>query len=150
MDMILWRHADAENTLPDEGRMLTSRGRRQSRAMAKWLRDHLRGPLRVVASPALRAQQTAQALTNDFETAAQIAVGAHAIDLLRFVEWPNSDGTIVVVGHQPTLGRVASLLLTGKEADGQIKKGGIWWFRTRGEGLESETLLHAVISPEFL
>jgi phosphohistidine phosphatase len=150
MDMILWRHADAENTTPDEGRVLTAKGRRQSRAMAKWLREHLRGSMRVIASPALRAQQTAQALTNDFETATEIAVGANAIDLIRFVDWPNGEGTIIVVGHQPTLGRVASLLLTGKEADGQIKKGGIWWFRTRGEGMESETLLHAVISPEFL
>jgi glucuronate isomerase len=48
------------------------------------------------------------------------------------------------------LGQVASLLLTGNEADGQIKKGAIWWFRTRGDGIELETLLHAVISPELL
>ncbi len=150
MDMILWRHAEAENTTPDEGRVLTTRGRRQARAVAKWLREHVKGKVRVVASTALRAQQTAQALMNDFDISSDIAVGASPQDVLNLVGWPNGEGTIIVVGHQPTLGQVASLLLTGKEADGQIKKGAIWWFRTRGEGMEIETLLHAVISPELL
>ena len=150
MDMILWRHAEAENTTPDEGRVLTTRGRRQARAVAKWLREHVKGKVRVVASTALRAQQTAQALMNDFDVSSDIAVGASPQDVLNLVGWPNGEGTIIVVGHQPTLGQVASLLLTGKEADGQIKKGAIWWFRTRGEGMEIETLLHAVISPELL
>lgn len=150
MDMILWRHAEAENTTPDEGRVLTTRGRRQARAVAKWLREHVKGKVRVVASTALRAQETAQALMNDFDISPDIAVGASPQDVLNLVGWPNGEGAIIVVGHQPTLGRVASLLLTGKEADGQIKKGAIWWFRTRGEGMEIETLLHAVISPELL
>lgn len=150
MDMILWRHAEAENTTPDEGRVLTAKGRRQARAMAKWLREHVKGKVRVVASTALRSQQTAQALVNDFAISPDIAVGASPQDVISLVGWPNGEGTIVVVGHQPTLGQVASLLLTGKEADGQIKKGAIWWFRTRGEGLELETLLHAVIAPELL
>lgn len=150
MDMILWRHAEAENTTPDEGRVLTTKGRRQARAVAKWLREHVKGKVRVVASTALRAQQTAQALMNDFDISSDIAVGASPQDVLNLVGWPNGEGTVIVVGHQPTLGQVASLLLTGKEADGQIKKGAIWWFRTRGEGMEIETLLHAVISPELL
>ena len=150
MDMILWRHAEAENTTPDEGRVLTTKGRRQARAVAKWLREHVKGKVRVVASTALRAQQTAQALMNDFDISSDIAVGASPQDVLNLVGWPNGEGAVIVVGHQPTLGQVASLLLTGKEADGQIKKGAIWWFRTRGEGMEIETLLHAVISPELL
>jgi phosphohistidine phosphatase len=150
MDMILWRHAEAENSTPDEGRVLTRKGQRQARAMAKWLREHVKGKAHVVASTALRAQQTAQALVNDFESSSIVAVGASAQDVIELAGWPNGEGTIIVVGHQPTLGQVASLLLTGKEADGQIKKGAIWWFRTRGEGMELETLLHAVISPELL
>ncbi len=150
MDMILWRHADAENTTPDEGRVLTSKGQRQARAMAKWLREHVKGKVHVVASTALRAQQTAQALVNDFDSSSAIAVGASAQDVIELAGWPTGESTIIVVGHQPTLGQVASLLLTGKEADGQIKKGAIWWFRARGEGMEMETLLHAVISPELL
>lgn len=150
MDMILWRHADAEDDTPDEIRALSPKGRRQARAMAKWLREHVKGKVRVVASPALRAQETAQALVSEFDTSEQIAVGARAQNVLEIANWPNGDGTIIIVGHQPTLGQLASLLLIGKEADGQIKKGAIWWFRTRGEGMEQETLLHAVIAPELL
>lgn len=150
MDMILWRHADAEDSTPDEGRVLTAKGRRQARDMAKWLREHVKGKVRVVSSNALRAQQTAQALVNEFDISAAIAVGATPQAVLELADWPNGEGTIIMVGHQPTIGQVASLLLTGKEADGQIKKGAIWWFRTRGEGMEQETLLHAVISPELL
>jgi phosphohistidine phosphatase len=150
MDMILWRHAEAENSTPDEGRVLTRKGQRQARAMGKWLREHVKGKVRVAASPALRAQQTAQALVNDFDSVPAIAVGAAPQEVIELAGWPNGEGTIIIVGHQPTLGQVASLLLTGQEADGQIKKGAIWWFRTRGEGLELETLLHAVISPELL
>ena len=150
MDMILWRHAEAENTVPDDARVLTTKGRRHARAVAKWLREHVKGRVRVITSTALRAQQTAQALVNDFEISPDIAVGATPQDVINLAGWPNGENTIIIVGHQPTLGRVASLLLTGKEADGQIKKGGIWWFRTRGDGMELETLLHAVISPELL
>jgi phosphohistidine phosphatase len=150
MDMILWRHADAEENSPDEIRALTSKGRRQARAMAKWLREHVKGKVRVIASPALRAQETAQALVSEFETSERIAVGAQANDVLELAGWPNGEGTIIIVGHQPTLGQVASLLLTGKEGDGQFKKGAIWWFRTRGDEMEQETLLHAAIAPELL
>ena len=112
--------------------------------------EPVKGRVRVITSTALRAQQTAQALVNDFEISPDIAVGATPQDVINLAGWPNGENTIIIVGHQPTLGRVASLLLTGKEADGQMKKGGIWWFRTRGDGMELETLLHAVISPELL
>ena len=44
MDLILWRHAEAENgspTLPDHKRRLTARGEKQARKVARWLRQHL-------------------------------------------------------------------------------------------------------------
>ena len=150
MDMILWRHAEAENTLPDHARPLTARGRKQARDMAKWLKAHVKGKVKTISSSAVRAQKTAQAYSADFVVSDDIAVGASANEVLHIAGWPNAEGTIIIVGHQPTLGQVASLLLAGKKADGQIKKGAIWWFRTRGEGLDLETLLHAVVSPELL
>ncbi len=150
MDLILWRHAEAENTTPDHDRALTARGRKQARDMAKWLEAHIKGPVKAISSSAVRAQQTARPFVRDFEVTDELAVGASPHAILRLAGWPSGDGTIVIVGHQPTLGQVASLLLAGKDADGQIKKGAVWWFRTRGTGLEMETLLHAVISPELL
>lgn len=150
MDLILWRHAEAENTTPDHDRALTARGRKQARDMAKWLKAHIKGKVKVIASSALRAQQTARPFAQDVVVADELAVGASPHEVLRLAGWPSGDSTIVIVGHQPTLGQVASLLLAGKDANGQIKKGAVWWFRTRGAGLDLETLLHAVVSPELL
>ena len=42
MDLILWRHAEAEDGVgkPDTERELTKRGRKQAERMAEWLRPH--------------------------------------------------------------------------------------------------------------
>jgi phosphohistidine phosphatase len=58
---------------------------------------------------------------------------------------------VIVVGHQPTLGRVAARLLAGRVGDLSIKKGSILWFSTRfdDEAREGATILRAVISPDF-
>jgi len=62
MDLILWRHADAEEGAPDLARKLTPKGERQAARVAAWLREHLPENYRLLASPAVRAQQTAEAL----------------------------------------------------------------------------------------
>lgn len=149
MELILWRHAEAEDGTPDSGRKLTAKGRRQAAALAKWLRKRLPPEAQVLASPAMRCQQTARALGSEFETAAEIAVGASAAQLLKAVGWPAADGTVVVVGHQPTLGRVAALLLAGEKVEWNIKKGAVWWLSSRrGPGRASVTL-RAVIGPDL-
>lgn len=149
MELILWRHAEAEDGTPDSGRRLTPKGRRQAAAVAKWLRKRLPKDVRVIASPAKRCQQTAQALADDFEEVAAVGVGASAVELLEAAGWPRAGGAVVVVGHQPTLGRVAALLLSGKEADWNMKKGALWWFSIRSRQGEGEVALRAVLSPEF-
>ncbi|HEY7757791.1 MAG TPA: histidine phosphatase family protein, partial [Burkholderiales bacterium] len=73
MDLILWRHADAEDGSPDLARALTPKGHKQAAQMARWLREHLPEDTRVIVSPARRAQETAQALTSDFETTEAVA-----------------------------------------------------------------------------
>lgn len=63
MDLILWRHADAEHDQVDGlDRKLTPRGHKQAKVMASWLDTRLPGNCRVMASPAVRAQQTVRAL----------------------------------------------------------------------------------------
>ena len=76
MDLILWRHAEAEDGFPDLKRALTPKGRKQAAKMAAWLHKHLTEPVRVLVSPAVRAQQTAEAFTKSFETVDEIAPGA--------------------------------------------------------------------------
>lgn len=146
MELILWRHAEAEDGFPDSERKLTAKGEKQAAAMAAWLKSRLPQNCRVVASPARRTQQTARALTADFETLPGVAVGASAEALLQAVGWPNAKGAVVVVGHQPTLGEVASLLLTARQDGWSVKKSAVWWFSDRN----GQTALKLVISPDLL
>ncbi|MFA6970136.1 MAG: histidine phosphatase family protein [Gallionella sp.] len=148
MDLILWRHAEAEDGLADLSRELTDKGRKQARTMATFLRQHLPADTRMLVSPSIRTQQTVAALTADFTTVAALAPGASVHTVLQTVRWPNAGGTVLVVGHQPTLGSVAAQLLGCNHESLRIKKSGLWWL-SRREG-SSETTLRLVITPEFL
>ncbi len=150
MELILWRHADAEDGFPDGSRKLTAKGMQQAQRMADWLTSRLPADMRVLVSPATRAQLTARGLTENFKTLKELDVGAAATAILAAAGWPDADGTVVIVGHQPTLGRVAALLLAGTESDWVVKKGGVWWFSNKLRHGETETVLRVVMSPEFL
>jgi phosphohistidine phosphatase len=150
MELILWRHAEAEDGVPDGARALTKKGRKQAAALAAWLKGHLPRQARILVSPATRAQQTAAALELPFVTTREIGVGASAGDLLQAAGWPDAGGAVLVVGHQPTLGRVAAVLLAGAEADWSIKKGAIWWFTRRVRDGGGQVVLRAVIGPDLV
>jgi phosphohistidine phosphatase len=154
MELILWRHAEAEIGEPDLGRKLTPRGEKQARRVAQWLQSQLPDSARLLVSPATRAQQTAQALAEishrKLRTLEDIAPGASARDVLAAADWPRAKAPTVIVGHQPTLGQVAALLLAGEVQDWSVKKGGVWWISSRErEGVE-QTVLRAVIAPDLL
>ncbi|MBP6559599.1 MAG: histidine phosphatase family protein, partial [Burkholderiaceae bacterium] len=62
MDLILWRHAEAQDEADDREdlqRTLTSRGEKQAARMAAWLDRQLPDGVRVLCSPARRTEQTA-------------------------------------------------------------------------------------------
>jgi phosphohistidine phosphatase len=151
MELVLWRHADAEPGFPDLERRLTDKGRRQAARIAKWLRARMEGEWDVLSSPAARARETADALGRDYDVRLTLGPLATEDALLRESGWPDRDRSVIVVGHQPTLGRVAARLLAGRVGDLSIKKGSILWFSTRfdDEAREGATILRAVISPDF-
>ena len=70
--------------------------------------------------------------------------------MLAAAGWPDGDGTVLVVGHQPTLGCVAALALIGAETSWTIKKGAIWWLTRRVRGEEEQTVLRAVMGPDLV
>lgn len=150
MDLLLWRHAEAVDGVPDLTRELTDRGQRQARLVADWL--HVHGPkrLRVLASPTLRTRQTAAALDKDFEVSPQLGPASGVADLLAASGWPDGRGATLLVGHQPSLGRLAALLLAGQEADWTLKKGALWWFSNRVREGETQTVLRCVLPPDLL
>jgi len=150
MDLILWRHAEAEPGEPDLGRRLTAKGLKQADRVAAWLDQHLPDGTRVLASPADRAQQTALALKRKFKTVEEIAPGASVASVLGAAGWPDAREPVLIVGHQPTLGAVAAFLLSGEEAYWSVKKGGVWWLTNRDRGGASAIVLRVVIGPDFV
>jgi phosphohistidine phosphatase len=154
MDLILWRHAEAEDGVPDLGRRLTEKGRKQARRVAEWLDAHLPQSATILVSPATRARETADALAALSRRPLEVVEGLEpdgSVDgLLAAAGWPGAETTVVVVGHQPTLGSVASLLLAGSQRSWAIKKGGAWWFRSRERYGDEQTVLRAVVNPDLL
>jgi len=142
MELILWRHADAEDGADDMARRLTPKGEQQARAMAQWLRAHLPGQYTLLASPAVRAQQTASALATPI-TEKTLAPGASVAAIVNAAE--KHRGIVIVVGHQPDLGRAAAQLVAGARAEWSVEKGAVWWLAG-----EAPARIKAVIAPELL
>jgi len=150
MDLILWRHAEAEAGEPDDGRALTSKGHKQAEKMAQWLDRHLPDNCRILVSPAQRAQQTAATLERKYKTMSELAPGASYAALLAASGWPDSKETVLIVGHQPALGQLASYLLAGVAQDWSIKKAAVWWLSNRAREDDMRVALRAVASPDYL
>ncbi|MDP3137155.1 MAG: histidine phosphatase family protein [Burkholderiaceae bacterium] len=152
MDLLLWRHADAQDK--DEGsddlaRPLSPRGEKQAARMAAWLDRQLPQGTRIVCSPALRCEQTVRTLGRKYKLRAEIGPDGSVDDLLQMAQWPQSKGAVLVVGHQPALGDVVSQL-TGLSPEGGIRKGGLWWLRCREREGVLQTIVVTVQTPEML
>lgn len=153
MDLILWRHAEAHlarDGQDDLQRALTTKGERQAQRIAHWLNQRLAETTRILVSPALRTQQTAEALGRSCKTVAALAPGATVDEVLAAARWPTSSEPVLVIGHQPTLGEVAARLLSGADAPWSIKKAGVWWLRHREREAGQQVVLQAVLGPDLL
>jgi phosphohistidine phosphatase len=150
MDLILWRHCEAEPGEPDLGRRLTTKGQKQAERMAQFLERHLPDTCRILVSPADRAQQTAQVLQRKFKTVPELGPGAPVSAVLAAANWPESREPVLIVGHQPTLGMVASFLLSGEESYWAVRKGAVWWISNRVRDGSSAVVLKVVVGPDFV
>ncbi len=153
MDLIFWRHAEAEEDTDDGedlARSLTSRGEKQAKRMAAWLDRQLPEGTRIVCSPARRCEQTVLALGRKYKLRNELAPGTTADALLAAAGWPNGRSVVLVVGHQPSLGQAISLLLGLKQDSCPLRKGAVWWIRTRERDGDVQTVVVTVQSPELL
>ena len=157
MDLILWRHAEAEDwpegdpqAGSDMDRSLTARGEKQAARMAAWLDRQLPEGTRIVVSPARRCEQTALALERKYRLRPEIAPGASPAQLLELVQWPSAKSPVLVIGHQPTLGQTIAQLLGLQENDCPVKKGALWWLRNRDREGQIQTVVVTVQSPDRL
>jgi phosphohistidine phosphatase len=157
MELILWRHAEAEDLDENDerggddlSRRLTPKGEKQAARMAAWLDRQLPEGTRIWCSPAVRTEQTALALGRRYRVRAELAPGATPEALLALVQWPDARQPALVVGHQPTLGRVVAQLLGMRSGECSIRKGAVWWLRRREREGQWQTVLLTVQTPELL
>lgn len=153
MDLILWRHAEAQDQMDggdDMARALTHRGEKQAARMAGWLDRQLPEGTRILVSPARRTEQTALALERKYKIRPELAPNGTVEQLLEVAQWPHGKATVLLVGHQPTLGQTISRLLGLNASECVVKRGAVWWLRNRERGALSQTVVVTVQSPEVL
>lgn len=157
--LFLWRHAEAEDGMPDLARPLTAQGRRDAARVARVLAKRMRDNTRLVVSPALRARETAEPLVAKASLHAEIderlSPGSSTRDVLAALEDVltacNGDAPLIVmVGHQPWIGQVARRLLTDSEGDWSVKKAAAWWLVRRARDGSGEWALRTVFDPDLL
>lgn len=153
MDLILWRHAEAQEWVEgcdDMQRPLTSRGEKQAARMAQWLDRQLPEAARIICSPARRTEQTVLALGRKYKLRSELSPDGIPEQLLELVQWPKGKVPMLVIGHQPTLGQTVPKLLGLKESEISMKKGAVWWLRSRERDGHLQTVVVTVQSPELL
>lgn len=158
MDLILWRHAEAENLqegMDDLSRALTPKGERQATRMAAWLDVHLPEGTRVLVSPARRTEQTAKALGRKYKLREELVPTTNWADVMGLLKWdpqtgPQLKGPVLLVGHQPYLGELVANLLKMDVQSCPVRKGAVWWLRTRVRNDQLQTVLLTVACPELI
>lgn len=159
MDLILWRHAEAEPAtaeMTDEFRKLTGKGNKQASKIAMWLDSTLPETCRILVSPTIRTRDTAEALTatasgRKYKVMPELGPSATVADVLTAANWPNSREPVLVVGHQPYLGQVAAELLGHPLQDYSVRKGNVWWItQKQRENAPIQTYLKAIMSPDLV
>jgi len=126
MLLLLVRHAQAAEQsateYPDDSvRPLVPKGKKAQARISKELRRRKLIPDKVFSSPWKRAWQTARILVEETGLPKSARVASEALaaapDLARIAEAVGdvaADATIALVGHEPWMGELASLLLTGR------------------------------------
>lgn len=125
-ELILIRHAHAEAQAPsgrDIDRPLSALGRTQAAAGAAWLAGHGIAGARVLCSPALRTRQTFEALRRELPGLELIEEAgiyeATPGELISIIESHRPAPRILLVGHNPGLESLVSLLAEGSSTDGR-------------------------------
>lgn len=120
--LVLMRHAKAEegHGKADHDRELADRGRRDARAAGAWLHAEGLVPDLVICSTAQRTRQTWEeacrggAQTEFVEFRRSVYLGGSEQTLETVREDAGEVETVLVVGHNPTMAQLTSLLTDGE------------------------------------
>ena len=119
MRLYLVQHAKAASKDADPERSLTEEGRQEMRKVAGFMRPLNLSVDYLWHSGKKRAVQTSDILAEVVRTrqdaAARDGLGPNDDAAALAEELASAEGNIMIVGHQPFLGKLASLLVTGSE-----------------------------------
>jgi len=160
MQLILFRHGPAGRAdparWPDDGqRPLSARGGEKTRAAALGLARVVNKGATVWTSPLVRARQTADLIATALGAATPTTFGALAPGgpertVLARLGAPDVDGPVVLVGHEPDLGRLAGSLLAAGPSSLPLKKAGAVVLDFDGSPRRGEGRLAAFLPPRVL
>jgi len=101
----------------DFDRPLTDRGRFQAHFLGRWVKVADRKPTLILASAAVRAQETAGYLRDgaacEMRTVGQLAVDRPVSDALELIQAFANIKELMLVGHNPQLGELLGVLACG-------------------------------------
>jgi phosphohistidine phosphatase len=162
MRLYIVRHAIAlphgTPGVPDDGRILTEDGVRKMRQAAAGLRRLDYVPDLILTSPLIRARQTADILSVAFgggvevKTTPALAPSGSRQDLYRqILKYSDNCNSIMLVGHQPSLGEIAGEIAWGSPGRSvELKKGGVCTIEIESlEGVPKGTLI-SLLTPSIL
>jgi len=144
MQLLFWRHAEAEDGVPDLERKLTAHGHHQAGVVANWLKPRLPHGYRALVSPATRARQTVAALSpKRIIVDPRLAPGTSVATVLQAIgvdpsgqpatsQSDHRQDALLIVGHQPWIGEAIALLMTGEPDYWSVRKAALWWLVQRG------------------
>jgi phosphohistidine phosphatase len=124
--LFLLRHAKSswdDTDASDHDRELAPRGRRATKVIARYLRQHRVVPMLVLCSSARRAVETLAGLRGSIGSPASTSIedelyGATAAELLeRLRRVPDGTESVLLIGHNPGLQDLGILLAGGGDRD---------------------------------
>jgi phosphohistidine phosphatase len=131
MRLYLMQHGEATPEEINPARPLTAKGRKDVQKVASLLKKSGIGPFPVRHSGKTRAQETAEIIASPWGAQSQVQAKENlgpqdaVHPLVQEISGLESD--LLVVGHLPFLGKLASALLTGSESQSLLsfRQGGI-------------------------
>jgi len=132
MILYVMRHAEAvegSETMQDEWRYLTEKGRSVAENTSSSIARIGRKPRLTVTSPLTRAVQTAEiaaekACRKNVVVASELLLpGADISELITYLKGCSDAKRVMVVGHEPQLGSLVATLLGREDVEVSLKKG---------------------------
>jgi phosphohistidine phosphatase len=161
MKLVLFRHGPAGRRDPrrwpdDAVRPLTGRGQERTRAAARGLRRLLgSGQVAIVTSPYVRCASTALILAECFKTErvaedAALEPGGSYRSVLKLLGDRKPGDVVVLVGHEPDLGKLAGTLLFGAPSPLPLRKAGACVLHFVAAVEPGAAILHGFYPPRIL